>query len=96
MKTIAILATALLISTASFADSVSTKRTLTFRDSFGRVLSMPMKMEEAQEELPFNHADVLGQIRAGHSNQIFDVSGLSNPENGVDDIPASLRHLISK
>lgn len=93
MKTIAIIATALLISTAAFADNSESKRTLTIRDSFGRLLTMPVKVEEASEELPFNARAIFDEVRTKNATQVFDISDMSRPES-EEEIPAELKHLI--
>jgi hypothetical protein len=93
MKTIAIIATALLISTAAFADNSESKRILTITDSFGRLLTMPVKVEEASEELPFNARDIFNEVRTKNSAQVFDISEMSRPES-EEEIPAELQHII--
>lgn len=93
MKTIAIIATALLISTTAFADNSESKRILTITDSFGRLLTMPVKVEEASEELPFNASEIFNEVRTKNSAQVFDISEMSRPES-EEEIPAELQHII--
>jgi len=93
MKTIAIIATALMMFSTSFANAATTSRTLTVIDSFGRILSMPVKVEVAQEELPFNLPEMWKQSRVDQSSMIFDISGMSKPEK-AEEIPAEVKDLF--
>ncbi len=93
MKTFAIIAAAMIMFSTSFANAATTSRTLTVIDSFGRILSMPVKVEEAQEELPFNLPDTGKQSRVDQSSMIFDISGMSKPEK-AEEIPAEVKALF--
>lgn len=93
MKTILILAASILISTAAIADSAAKTKTLTVRDSFGRILTMPMKIEEASDDMPFDTQELFKQINTEKVHQIFDISGMSRPEES-EEIPSALQHVI--
>ena len=95
MKTLVTFAAALIISTASFADGLNINRTLTFKDSFGRILTMPLMVEEALEDTPFNHTMILHEAKSDRNTRIFDISNMSRSES-ADAIPTELRHLFNK
>ena len=95
MKTIAIIATALIMFSTSFSFAETSKRTLTVIDSFGRILSMPVKVEEAVEELPFNQTEMVRQSRIDHVSRVFDISCMSKPET-AEEIPAELKGIFGK
>ncbi|MBW6499545.1 MAG: hypothetical protein K0B09_14240 [Bacteroidales bacterium] len=90
-----IFATALIIFASSFAHATAPKRVLTFKDTFGRILTMPAIDEAAQEEaFPFDQPAVFKQAKLETINHIFDISAMSKPEAEVDDIPGELRNII--
>jgi hypothetical protein len=95
MKTIAIIAAALIMFSTSFSFAETNKRTLTIVDSFGRMLSMPVKVEEAAEELPFDQTAIVRQSRIDHVSRIFDISCMSKPET-AEEIPAELKGILGK
>jgi hypothetical protein len=90
-----IFATALIIFASSFAHATAPKRVLTFKDTFGRILTMPAIEETAQEEaFPFDQPAVFQKAQQENINQVFDVSKMSKPEAEVDDIPVELKNII--
>lgn len=93
MKTILILAASILISTAAFADSAAKTKTLTVRDSFGRILTMPMMIEEASEDMPIDTREIFEQIKTEKAHQVFDISRMSRQEE-AEEIPSALQHVI--
>lgn len=95
MKTLIAITAALIISTASFADGLTTKKTLTFNDSFGRILSMPLMIEEATDEMPFDQTEIFNEVKSERNNRIFDISGMSRPES-AEEIPAELKQVFNK
>ncbi len=95
MKTIAIIATAMIMFSTSFSFAETNRRTLTVIDSFGRMLSMPVKVEEAAEELPFDQTEVVRQSRIDHVSMVFDISVMSKPET-AEEIPSELKGIVGK
>ena len=95
MKTLVAITAALLISTASFADGLNKNRTLTFKDSFGRIMSMPLMTEEAAEEMPFDQTEIFNEVKSERNTRIFDISNMSRPES-AEAIPAELKQLFNK
>ncbi len=90
-----IFATALIIFATTFANATAPKRVLTFKDTFGRILTMPAIEEVAQEEaFPFDQPAVFQRAKAETINQVFDISNMSKPETEVDDIPVELKNVI--
>lgn len=90
-----IITTALIIFATAFASAGSPSRLLTFKDSFGKILTMPvMEEKEKEETLPFDHEAVFAKAQSEIINQVFDVSSLIKPEQEVDDIPAELKDLL--
>lgn len=90
-----IFTTALIIFATIFAQATAPKRVLTFKDTFGRILTMPAIEETAQEEaFPFDQPAVFKKAQLETINHIFDISAMSKPEAEVDDIPAELRNVI--
>lgn len=91
-----IFATALIIFAATFSQASAPKRLLTFKDGFGRVLTMPAYEEEAEKEVfPFDQPALFKKVQSEISNQAFDISKMSKPEAEVDDVPAELRSIIN-
>jgi hypothetical protein len=95
MKTIAIIATAMIMFSTSFSFAETNKRTLTVIDSFGRKLTMPVKVEEAAEEIPFDQTEIVRQSRVDHASRVFEISCMSKPES-AEEIPAELKVLFGK
>jgi hypothetical protein len=90
-----IFTTALIIFATAFASANSPSRVLTFKDSFGKILTLTvMEEKEKEETLPFDHEAVFAKAHSEIINQVFDVSILIKPEKEVDDIPAELKDLI--
>lgn len=95
MKTIAIIAASLIMLSASFSNANTPKTTMTFIDSFGRMFCMPVKVEEAVEEFPFDQTEWINSDSKKASSTVFDISNLSKPEI-EEEIPAELEALFSK
>jgi hypothetical protein len=93
MKTKLII-TAALILTATLGQATTPKRTLTFYDALGRALTMPVKVEEATDTLPFDQAVEFSRARRSLFERKFDLSEMSKPETEVNDIPCELRPII--
>lgn len=90
-----IFATALIIFATTFANATAPKRLLTFKDTFGRILTMPAIEEVAQEEaFPFDQPAVFQRAMSETINQVFDISKMSKPETDVDDVPVELKNVI--
>lgn len=90
-----IFTTALIILATIFAQATAPKRVLTFKDTFGRILTMPAIEETAQEEaFPFDQPAVFKKAQSETINQVFNISNMSKPETEVDDIPAKLKNVI--
>ena len=90
-----IFTTALIIFATAFASASSPSRLLSFKDSFGKILTIPVTDEKEKEEtLPFDHEAVFAKAHSEIINQVFDTSSLIKPEQEVDDIPAELKDLI--
>ncbi len=80
-------------STMIFASAPN--RMLTFQDSYGRTLTMPVVSEEAYEvNLPFDLNDVFKRTRLEEVNTTIDISGMIKPEPEVNDIPDNLKDVI--
>lgn len=94
MKT-KIFITATLILAASFiCQAAPNKKMLTIFDQMGRELLVPIKMEKEVDTLPFDTQSVFRQNRLNELNQVFDLSGIIQPEAEVDDIPFNLREIF--
>ena len=92
-----ILTTALIIFATAFASANSPSRVLTFKDSFGKILTMPLMEEKEKEEaFPFDQQKVFHKAALENASRIIDISGMSKPEAEVDDIPAELRNIIAR
>jgi hypothetical protein len=92
-----IFTTALIIFATIFAQATAPKRVLTFKDTFGRILTMPAIEETAREEaFPFDQPAVFKKAQSETFNQVFDITHMSKPETEVDDIPAELKNIIVK
>jgi hypothetical protein len=90
-----IFATALIVFATIFAQATAPKRVLTFKDTFGRILTMPAIEETAQEEaFPFDQPAVFKKAQSETIDQIFDITRMSKPETEVDDIPVELKNII--
>lgn len=94
MKTFAIIATAIILLTTASVQAAPSKHMLTFKDALGRTLTMPEFVEEAIDELPVNHNEIVKQAKAESAAQIFDITGMSRQETFVNDIPESLEGVI--
>ena len=91
MKTRTIIATLLLTISVTVSGYASgPKRVLTFQDALGRKLSMPVKVEEAQDTLPFDACREFHAARSVDVNRSIDISGMSKPEKDADDISIDL------
>ena len=93
MKTIAIIATSLILFSASFSIASAPRNTITVIDSFGRMLSMPVKAEEALDEFPFDQTELTNNFGKEQSSMIFDICELSKPEV-PEEIPTELKALF--
>lgn len=94
MKKLAIIATALILITTVSVQALPARRVLTFKDALGRTLTMPEFVEEAIDELPVNHNEIVKQVKAESAAQVFDLSHMSRQETMVNDIPAGLEGVI--
>ncbi len=79
MKTRIITAAALILINVTMANAGSKERTLSFRDSFGHILSIPV-LEEKAEETPFDTKNEFNRIRTNNVNRVFDISQMSKSE----------------
>jgi len=95
MKTKQIIAAALLIFAATFAQA-NAPRTLTFKDTFGRSFSMPMKAEQAIDPAPAAGEFNFQQALQKETNEVFDISSLRKPEPDANDIPFDLNKIYQQ
>ncbi len=97
MKTKVIISAAFLVLFTAMTFASSPKEVLKLKDSYGRILTMPVKTEEAvTDSLPFDLHDVFVKTRLQEVNTVFDISGMIKPEEEVDDVPRELRHLFNR
>ncbi len=96
MKTIQLLAAALLIFAATFAQASAPKRTLTMKDAFGRTFTMPVKAEEAIDPAPASGGFNIQQALQQETPGVIDVSSLRKPEPDADDIPFDLNKIYQQ
>ena len=92
MKTRSIITAAAIIFSISLASAGSKQRTVNFRDSFGRILTMPMK-EEVPDSTPFDSGAEFNRIRQADSQTIFDLSEIIKPEK-EEDLPFDLEEVF--
>ena len=92
MKTRMILTAAVLFVSLGFAQASSKERTLSFRDALGRTLSIPVA-EELAEPTPFDTSAVFSSIRSSYVNQVFDLSGMTKPEE-EEPLPFDLDEVL--
>ncbi len=88
MKTRTIITAALILFSVVFANAGSKERTLSFSDSLGRLLTMPVMIEIA-EETPFDTQSEFNRIRTNHVNRLFDISEMNKPEE-AEPLPFDL------
>lgn len=77
----------------SMATASETQRTLSFRDALGRTFTMPVKVEEATETIPFDIQAEFRRIRQSDAARIFDISQMSKPEE-EEALPFDLEKVI--
>ena len=93
MKTRIFITAAAIIFSISLASAGSKQRTLTFRDSFGRILTMPMMAEEVPDSTPFDTKAEFGRIRSAGVQNVFDISGLIKPEK-EEELPFDIDQVL--
>ncbi len=96
MKTKLIITAALIFSASFLASASAPKRMLTFYDSMGRKLSMPVKAEEEIEAFPFDGQAEFKSLRSMEVNRTFDLSGITKPEAEDSDIPFDLEYIFKQ
>ncbi len=93
MKTRIIITAAAIIFSISLANAGSKQSTLTFRDSFGRVLTMPMMAEETPDSTPFDTKAEFSRILSDRSQSVFDISALIKAEE-EEELPFDLDQVL--
>lgn len=92
MKTQNIIAAIILtLSTVTVSFANAPGRMLTFKDSLGRDLTMPVKEEVAVDVLPFEIAAEFQKARWENANRIIDLSTMTRPEGDAMDVDIDLR-----
>lgn len=96
MKTKLIISATLIFAASFMASASAPKRTLTVYDQLGRKLSMPVKVEEASDCLPFDQQAEFKSYRAMEVNRVFDLSEITKPETEDTDIPFDLESIFKQ
>ncbi len=94
MKTRILITAAALLFSVSIASADSKQRTLTFRDSLGRTLTMPMLLEEANDSAPFDTRAEFMRLRANNASRVFDISPMLTPEK-EEELPFDLDEVLN-
>ncbi len=94
MKTRILITAAAILFSVSIASADSKQRTLTFRDSLGRTLTMPMMSEEATDTAPFDTRAEFMRIRANDASRPFDISTMLKPER-EEELPFDLDDVLN-
>ncbi len=95
MKTQNIIAALVLtIATVSVSLASSPCRVLTFKDSFGRNFTMPVKEEVAEDTVPIEIAREFQKARMEEVNRVFDLSSITKPEQDVNDNDIDLKEIF--
>ena len=93
MKTRIIITAAIIFISSTGIFASSKERTITFRDSLGRTLSIPVMTEEA-EKVPFDTKAEFSRIRSTDASRIFDLSQMSKPEE-EEPLPFDLKEVFN-
>lgn len=96
MKTKLIITASLIFAASLMASASAPKRMLTFYDSLGRKLSMPVKAEDETEVFPFDSQAEFKSLRSIEVNRSLDLSGITKPEAEDTDIPFDLEYIFKQ
>ena len=96
MKTKLIITAALIFAASFLASASAPKRMLTFYDSMGRKLSMPVKAEEEIDVSPFDSQAKFKSLRSSEVNRTFDLSDITKPEAEDTDVPFDLEYIYKQ
>ncbi len=88
MKTRTIITAAIILFSVVTATAGSKQQTITFRDSLGRTLSIPL-VAETEEAVPFDIQAEFSRIRTIEVSRIFDISQMMKAEK-EEELPFDL------
>lgn len=96
MKSKHIAAAIFFVLASAFTLESSAKGTITMVDAMGRVLTMPVKGEEAAVEFPFDTTFEFHCARIQQVNNTLELSNMIKPEKDADDITIDLKAVFDQ
>ncbi len=92
MKTRMIITAAIILFSVVTATAGSKQQTITFRDSLGRTLSIPL-LAETEDATPFDTQAEFKRIRASEVSRVFDISQMMKAEK-EEELPFDLNEVF--